>query len=812
MKGDSASYYASTITKRDIVCFGNTITVDRILRSNGGAVLIVADSVNLNAPIDTRIYFDHSDIYWPYIDDVTGGHQTDLGFWIDGYPPLRPAYDEYYLKQEFYVAAHHQYEWAVAVDTPARSRSTHQLQHQTNLLSSPQLPFGFSHAPVYGYAYGDRGQDAPTAPDHRALRSGDITLVVNMLNLCDQCGATAAGPPDTENGGIPRSYRSMLNANGATGGRGAAGNFVAYFGLGHGFNDGELKPGGVSGAASQGSDAGDVEVFGVNDSIGDLAGGNVAAVTTVQGGKAPYGGKLITGPLPNFEKYPYVNNQTFQSYADNPGAFQLSEVSRKDAESPTLTELTGADGTVTVKAGLTSDQAVNVMSDRISMLALHHYDAKYMGDATAMGDQYVGAYVPRSQLDAYWNDLLVNLESQLLGTTLGDLELKHGEKQTALSHSPLMRTISCGQTWATSLNEDERRLIGHFCEYDPAQTAPLSNYWRHQGGLYAEVPKGISTQLEDLKAQAISGGILSRLDQAVAVLQQISDNQLTQMENASRKDLSGHLGSLKASADALRAKMDAPGDWHSTIAPVEGVVQAVVGASTALGSVYGEPSVTGVDDAVDKIHGVYKAWENYQAALEGDQSSSSKYEALMAEIQRVQGELVAFDRALNDRRQKSASMESQSLENYVEDREKVTASRRALQDAYVPMYRDALQRYVGAPDTTREQARGELRYIADMITRFPNDQASWTYTPQIDPCKGMTPRPRFDARTGDKRCVTVPANQPSVAVLYSSRYPALPLYVARPGSVEGYAPLGAVGKTHLELQIQPMDVAAASKP
>ncbi|CAG4895516.1 hypothetical protein [Paraburkholderia saeva] len=52
--------YADIITNHvaDILCVGDTISVFSPLYSNGGNVLIVANRLDIHAPIDTRIYFD----------------------------------------------------------------------------------------------------------------------------------------------------------------------------------------------------------------------------------------------------------------------------------------------------------------------------------------------------------------------------------------------------------------------------------------------------------------------------------------------------------------------------------------------------------------------------------------------------------------------------------------------------------------------------------------------------------------------------------------------------------------------------------
>src|SRR5690348_8844517 len=59
LKGSSPKPYPPDIVKRDIIWMSPRIVVNEPLRSFGGDILLYADEIVINAPIDSRVYFDH---------------------------------------------------------------------------------------------------------------------------------------------------------------------------------------------------------------------------------------------------------------------------------------------------------------------------------------------------------------------------------------------------------------------------------------------------------------------------------------------------------------------------------------------------------------------------------------------------------------------------------------------------------------------------------------------------------------------------------------------------------------------------------
>src|SRR2546430_8400351 len=60
LQGSSQKPYPRDTVKRDIVWMAPRIVINEPLQSFGGDIILYAEELTLNAPVDSRIYFDHS--------------------------------------------------------------------------------------------------------------------------------------------------------------------------------------------------------------------------------------------------------------------------------------------------------------------------------------------------------------------------------------------------------------------------------------------------------------------------------------------------------------------------------------------------------------------------------------------------------------------------------------------------------------------------------------------------------------------------------------------------------------------------------
>lgn len=201
--------YARLIKKQDIIYFGKRVSIDSIERTNGGDVVIFADSVEINAPIDTRVYLDHSaedveQAYAPYnckMPATVGRPEPYLAF----YQGTNDVWDN---KKKQYVFG--------------------------NAAEYPEMPQGFTPCAGNGrgsYSVNELEHRGTIKFDRATLQSGNIVIFANKISFCKDCLPNDqrwdGSKPDIPrcSAASPFQDRTLLNARGIRGSRGFAGGY-----------------------------------------------------------------------------------------------------------------------------------------------------------------------------------------------------------------------------------------------------------------------------------------------------------------------------------------------------------------------------------------------------------------------------------------------------------------------------------------------------------------------------------------------------------------------------------------------------------
>jgi hypothetical protein len=162
----------STVLSKDVIILGGDVEINEPIKTNGGNVLIVADHLTINAPIDTRIWVEHP----PRFEKAPDGYsQLDR---LVNIPNLRQLWDRYYFTTEVW-------------DTQNKFWYPRLVRPQDNSLTAvPILPMGAT-PPSYISLHpwlDSNGTDAPTTGIRwDAVQSGDIKIISTALKLCDSC-------------------------------------------------------------------------------------------------------------------------------------------------------------------------------------------------------------------------------------------------------------------------------------------------------------------------------------------------------------------------------------------------------------------------------------------------------------------------------------------------------------------------------------------------------------------------------------------------------------------------------------------------
>jgi hypothetical protein len=286
LRGSSPKPYPPDIVKKDVVWLSPRIVVNQPVQSFGGDIIFYADEIVLNAPIDSRVYFDHS------VDRF----QEKAYFSAELRRPstFNKMYADYYQ---------------TGSELSGNTRVSRML---------PQLPDGYTNLPSFtGF---EQAQDispvdgAPpddAAVDRTQTRSGTIYMFARKITVGvnAQYLRTIADEGDCTGTFQHLGKLILVTAAGARGGKGGAGSPAACFnpvgnidGNGYGAimarnmypincnqdrNKGVwLRNGGISGPGGDGGDAGSVYIYIVNNAV-QLASikDQLAKIVDVAGGR-----------------------------------------------------------------------------------------------------------------------------------------------------------------------------------------------------------------------------------------------------------------------------------------------------------------------------------------------------------------------------------------------------------------------------------------------------------------------------------------------------------------------------------------------
>ncbi|MEW8219315.1 MAG: hypothetical protein AB2770_13220 [Candidatus Thiodiazotropha taylori] len=199
-----------SIIKSDIIIFDDHLVIDSPLKSNGGDIIIFCNTITINAPIDSRVYFDHSEPAVVSEKDHQGRLPLSHYMRSDREQIVENAYNDYYdLTTDVWDDEKNYY----------------------SLLKSKLRPECPSSATVPCYP----GRYSPLIVSKRPrfiftkLKSGNITIFTNSLQFGEEIGRNPIDwdgiqPefPELDIPGAPTFIKdyTMINARGIRGSRG----------------------------------------------------------------------------------------------------------------------------------------------------------------------------------------------------------------------------------------------------------------------------------------------------------------------------------------------------------------------------------------------------------------------------------------------------------------------------------------------------------------------------------------------------------------------------------------------------------------
>lgn len=205
LKDGSSPRYAGQerVTSNDIIIFGSDVTIDEPLLSNGGDVVIFAETLHVNAPIDTRMYLNHKSKMFPKGD----GACKSIEEWLKGAPTALESFELLYTLTD---------------DVWDKESKAYVLAQKEVF---PEVPSGLTKCAEHG-KISESGELDASSIIWPSLKSGNITIAVNKVIFCSSCGKNSSTwdgrkPEIPERNETRFDEKTFFNARGLRGSRGS---------------------------------------------------------------------------------------------------------------------------------------------------------------------------------------------------------------------------------------------------------------------------------------------------------------------------------------------------------------------------------------------------------------------------------------------------------------------------------------------------------------------------------------------------------------------------------------------------------------
>jgi hypothetical protein len=728
LKNDAPTFYANDIQKKDIYWFARSIKVDTPLYSNGGDILLIADDIEISAPIDSKVRLSASDAYWHPFGAVP---YMNIDF-PAGWPHVLDGLDDYYFWNEQYDPSQTLYTFTTQHGPPITTRQQHVQDNRTDLVQLAELPPGMiAHPlPFYNAAAYALGEDAPEVTGRDAIKAGKIVIITSQLHFCATC-STPFTPTRAQYGDpYDLTRRVMLNASGIKGGRGAVGP------LGGDCNwpgtCGSIYQNGLSGAPSKAGDAGDVLIYFVGDAQPPAGDATLMSLTDVSGGKPAQLKRSRPGLFATFGQLSTLGAGRADPFMKDEGP---------DFDAPSLM---GADGQLIIQHGTSTTDALMSAIRQITTRSFVNLDIPTMVEdfqETTL-EEFVDIS-PRRQFRRYLSSLLADLEVALLQNVVSAPKPPGFNEHGQVQMSPILGSLSCTDTNSNTLTLGEIELLRQLCFFRDAGKEPLSNYFYFTGGLYKTIPSDINSRIYNLTSLHASSKINETLQELKQDLLTITDQLRQDAYRAQLSACAATLSSLRAQAAKLQAVLQANngGNFGTLMADAIGFAAAIAGLDDNFIAISEPtpgakaPSTSTVLKDVGSVFSTFdKLWGDFAPGGVGD--AVAQLRAVKQEIENTESQIRVLTAEAATWHEQFAARMRKSLRDYVvagaTDQDLAESIRLSFED----MLRASVQAYVTPHALNLNELRSNLRAVQQNIYGFPQWDVSLNFPVLYNFCAG----------------------------------------------------------------------------
>jgi hypothetical protein len=770
------NYEASEI-KTDYYIFQEKVTIDQILRSNGGNVLIVANEVILNAPIDTRVYFHLGPDYWtswPDSDpdgDWSRGAALPLVLYYS--PRVFKVFDSLYLWREMYDDTVKRFIHNVG-DRPMRRTGA-----PPKYLEVPQLPS--AQIPIALMTYtGNLGDDAiatdgADAPDNDVnwdnVKSGTIEIYATHISLCSQC-RTALDQRIEHQSNSDTGNATFLQASGLEGGRGGAGSLppCSYnqprLPIGMRCNVLAAKIGGLSGAPGRGGDAGSVLLHFLNRSPDSDELALLKKATSVSRGRPALIARQRT---PNYDTLvrldpeiglefdlppfidgmaggmpPIVSVPPIKVLLTVRDMFDNNNVQLND---PASLVTQSRDGQISIDT-LTTDDALLAISTNFLALEASgvHYDIDLLVQ-NARSEPGLIALAPRHVFETYLQGSLRTMQRSLISQMINDWN----SASAMVVYPGLLDHLSCVQTKYSVLSQDIQQYVRRLCQFKPVlNRGAVRSYFYRIGGLFATEPLNVNIDLRQ-------DGSLNELTRIQVLLSSLLDeaakNRLISYDSllAQKKErIIAAIQDLEKRRAALTTVAES-GDFGDL---VRGLGEIAGHFGKAIGAIAADNWVTGGEELYSGVHAFAELLTHATATVPG---VSNDADGLTEEIKRAQAGLAAFMQQVAENEDQMISLQNENLKELVKIRNDMFYAQGLFERRLENVFKTVFQDYLVRPTGQRAVLVENLGVIVKALEDPEPPPATIDIQLPHDSCKLSSPVP-LGSTSGPAECALIPAN------------------------------------------------------
>ncbi|VBD43370.1 hypothetical protein [Burkholderia pseudomallei] len=598
---------ATSLTKSDIVIFGDDITIDSPVRSYGGDILIVADTLKVFAPIDSRPYISFSRAYWPNTEDPHPG--LDPAFTFTLFPALLAAYDSYFYWQEIWDSSKFSYVRTVGHPTFAGA----------DIHFDPQ-PLGPTATLDSAIPYGQtgNGNDAPSV-SQPALRAGSIRIYARHILFCksdsDGCPPNVSSSPSQLGGPYDFDKTGLaFMADGISGPLGAPPPLVPCGGPAGACAQYDT---GLSGLAGPGQDAGSVRIVLMDESAAKVS--ETSLRSSAHGGNPAYVGRFSVGSLGNFSR-------------QDRGAI----VYHPELETRNRSTLFGADGPVSVEASVDYSRIVTEIASELAHMAQgKEYQLEPMVAELQQPEPHLWL-VPRAVLLTYLRNEIVRARLTELDSFISLLndriaanrhntagQQRKNASRPDISYGSIFRGIpNCSARDILGTSADETVYIKQLCLVT-ANNGSLVSDLLMLGGVFHDIPRDVSSVVNQNDMSAELGLLNTQAAQAVTEIEKVGNELALIYQSGQRQQLVQDLNAAKQALAHAQAEIQQNGNALSTIMSAAGLAK-VVASMVSIGSAF--------DAAATVLNDSTKSWSDAQQAFQKNKGSSADFVDLFTAI------------------------------------------------------------------------------------------------------------------------------------------------------------------------------------